>query len=80
MSNENEIICWCSNVTRGDIEKAMNLGAKTIEDIKEATGACTICNCKEMNPKQRCCKGDIRRVMAEYHKVNEQQTSLDCDA
>jgi NAD(P)H-nitrite reductase large subunit len=66
MQDKDEIICWCSNVTRADIENAMDEGAKTLDDIKEMTGACTICKCKEMNPKHRCCKGDIRHVMAEY--------------
>ena len=53
MSNKDEIICYCSNVTRGEIEKAMDNGAKNLDDIKEITGACTLCNCKEMNPKHK---------------------------
>ena len=70
MHENDEIICWCSNVTRGDILKAMDEGARTIDDIKKMTGACTVCNCKEMNPKHICCKGDIRRVMGEYLRAS----------
>ena len=33
MKNE-EIICYCSNVTKGQIIKAMEQGAKTLNDIR----------------------------------------------
>ncbi|MDO4841383.1 MAG: (2Fe-2S)-binding protein [Phoenicibacter congonensis] len=68
MDRKDEIICYCSNVTRGDIEQAMNDGAKTLKDIKLATGACTVCRCEELNPKKKCCCKDIREVMSEYAK------------
>ena len=41
MKNE-EIICYCSNVTKGQIIKAMEQGAKTLNDIRKMTGACTL--------------------------------------
>ena len=66
MNKTDEIICYCSNVTREDILKAMENGAKTIKDIKEMTGACTICKCEKLNPKGKCCANDIREVMREY--------------
>lgn len=49
MSNE-EIVCYCSNVTKGEIVDAIHNGAKTLADIKEVTGACTVGRCKELNP------------------------------
>lgn len=64
--NLDEIICWCSNVSRGQIYAAMADGARTLRDIKQRTGACTLCQCAERNPKGTCCGGDILRVMREY--------------
>ena len=46
-----EIICYCSHVTRQDILDAMDRGARTLADIRKMTGACSIGNCQEMNPK-----------------------------
>ena len=48
---DNEIICYCSNVTKADIIKALDNGAKTLKDIQNATEACTKGMCKELNPK-----------------------------
>ena len=36
----NELICYCDNVTKGEIIAAMDQGAKTLADIKRMTGAC----------------------------------------
>ncbi|MDQ2180517.1 (2Fe-2S)-binding protein [Marinifilum sp. D714] len=42
----NRIICHCKQVTYGDIRMAMVNGARTLEEIKEITGAGTGCgNC-----------------------------------
>ena len=62
----NELICYCDNVTKGQIIAAMEAGAKTLRDIKEMTGACCSCKCAEMNPSGKCCAQDIAKVMKEY--------------
>lgn len=51
MMGNNEIVCYCSNVTKGQIVDAIHEGAKTLDDIKRMTGACTIGRCAELNPK-----------------------------
>ena len=51
MKNE-EIICYCSNVTKDQIIKAMEQGARTLNDIRKMTGACTLHRCKELSPKR----------------------------
>lgn len=47
----NEVICYCSNVTKKQIIEALDNGAKTLKDIQDITGACTKGLCKELNPK-----------------------------
>lgn len=46
----NEIVCYCSNVTKGQIADAVSQGARTLKDIQNMTGACTVGRCKELNP------------------------------
>lgn len=36
-------ICYCLNVNEDEIKEAISEGAKTLDDIKEATGAGTAC-------------------------------------
>lgn len=65
---DNEIICYCSNVTKADIIKALDNGAKTLKDIQNTTGACTKGLCKEM----------FKRHNASYCRLqrHEQEKSL----
>jgi bacterioferritin-associated ferredoxin len=59
MDANQEIICYCKQVTKREVELAIQNGAKTLKDIQEITGACTGNQCKEMNPKGICCSVDI---------------------
>ena len=58
-----EIICYCNNVTKVEIEAAIFKGARTFKDIQEVTGACTSNKCKEKNPKGRCCSVEINALL-----------------
>lgn len=58
-----EIICYCKQVTKSEIEKAITDGAKTLKDIQEITGACTGNQCKEMNPSGKCCATEINAML-----------------
>lgn len=58
-----EIICYCKNVTKTEIESAILSGAKTLKDVQEITGACTGNQCKELNPKGRCCSAEIKEML-----------------
>ena len=50
-----KIICHCKQVSYLDIRKAMVKGARTLDEIKEITGAATGCV---------RCAGDIERILA----------------
>lgn len=56
---EDRIICECMNVSYEDIKNAVKEGAKTLDDIKEATEAGTICG---------ICEDDIQEVLYELLK------------
>ena len=68
MGNLNEIICYCKNVSKIEIETAIQNGAKTLKEIQDSTGACTGNQCKELNPKGICCSGDINALLPERPK------------
>ncbi|MBC5996723.1 (2Fe-2S)-binding protein [Romboutsia ilealis] len=49
------IICHCKNVSYIDIRKAMIQGARTLDEIKDMTGAATGCG---------RCAGEIEKILA----------------
>ena len=46
-----EYICYCDRVTEEDIIRAMENGARSLKDIKAATGAMSHCDCANKHPK-----------------------------
>lgn len=38
-----KVVCTCLNVTNGMIKDAVDAGARTLEEVQEATGASTVC-------------------------------------
>lgn len=53
---DDHVICYCKNITVGDIKTAIKEGATTLEAIEEATGAGTICG---------QCNEEIEELLAE---------------
>lgn len=53
---EDRIICHCLDITYGDIKKAVEAGAKTLDEIKDATEAGTVCG---------VCEDEIQEVIEE---------------
>jgi len=63
---DNEIVCYCKKVSKGKIIKAIKNGAKDLENIQQMTSANTGNQCKTMNPKGKCCAGDIKAILNLY--------------
>ena len=63
------MVCYCSNVTRKQIESAIHEGAKTLDDIRKMTGACTIGKCKELSPRKVCCSPEIMKIIDQHNKA-----------
>lgn len=49
-------LCYCNKVTVEDVLKAIENGAKTLEEIEEITGLGSGENCFLTNPTGRCCR------------------------
>ena len=50
---DDELVCFCSQVTAGAIRQAMREGATSMDDVRRMTGACTLGRCKELSPRGR---------------------------
>jgi len=53
MAPSSEMVCYCSKVSKGRILEAIQEGARSLEAIKTATGACSMGKCKELSPRKR---------------------------
>lgn len=65
--SDDSIVCYCQNVNKKEIVEAINKGFNTLELIKKETKACTMGNCKVLNPSGKCCSKDILKII-EIHK------------
>jgi hypothetical protein len=58
-----EVVCWCSQVTKEILLAAKRQGARTVDDVRATTKACTVGRCKEFNPRGRCCSKEIKLLL-----------------
>ncbi|WP_329903401.1 (2Fe-2S)-binding protein [Porphyromonas pogonae] len=59
MGQEDEIICHCNEITRGQIENAIReQGLKTIDEVGDAIDAGTVCG---------SCQDDIQSILDEIN-------------
>lgn len=61
-----QVVCYCSGVTKEQILRAINSGAKSIDEIARSTGAGTGRECAVRNPSGRCCRIDIRGLLETF--------------
>lgn len=54
--SDNAPICYCSNLTRGEIKNAVKNGCKSIDDVQNYTEKNITGLCKERNPLGKCCR------------------------
>ena len=60
--NKDEKVCYCFNVTVGDIEKAINEGADSLGAVQQATKAGAGCG---------RCSANVEKVTTELLKENK---------
>jgi bacterioferritin-associated ferredoxin len=53
-------LCYCKQVTEEDVIKAIENGAKTFEEVGQATGIGGGGQCKITNPAGRCCSRNYK--------------------
>lgn len=65
---DSETVCFCHGVTKGEVRRAVEMGAYTLPLIKAATNAG---RCKPGcgdNPRGRCCAPDLMELIRLYHQ------------
>ncbi len=63
---DSDLICYCIEVDKANIVKAIQKGANTLQAIKESTLACTGNDCARKNPNKRCCSKEIKQLIELY--------------
>jgi len=73
--SDDEIMCYCH---KGDIVKAIEKGASTLEKLQNMTNAGTSNNCKELNPNKRCCHPELKILIEIYGKLENEGNYCCC--
>ena len=60
--NMDKTVCFCMKVTNGDIYRAVQDGAITLEEVQEKTNSARCC---------RKCTDDVKRLVDEFVKEKD---------
>lgn len=63
------VVCFCSRVDKGAVVAAIRSGATDIKSVEDATRAGLGGQCKQLNPRGRCCHPDITALLEIYGNV-----------
>ena len=63
--SDNVPICYCSNLTRGEIKEAVKNGCKSIDDVQNYTKKDITGMCEERNPMGKCCRNVFLRTISD---------------
>lgn len=58
-------ICYCSDLTRGEIKDAVKNGCRTIDDVRKYTKKNITGLCDTKNPTGKCCNKVFQRAIAD---------------
>ena len=61
-----QTVCYCNNISKDAIVRAIAKGAETLEEITRLTGAGKGTECATKNPSGRCCCTDIQALVEAY--------------
>ena len=68
-------LCYCRNVTRGQVKALWQNGARTYSDVVKAAGVeQEKCNCQYENPAGKCCSGTIKGYLDELDLLHKDNT------
>lgn len=63
--SDNVPICYCSDLTRGEIKNAVKNGCKSIDDVQNYTRKDITGMCKERNPLGKCCRNVFLKTISD---------------
>jgi NAD(P)H-nitrite reductase large subunit len=68
-ASKDEIVCYCRNVTKQTIVRAIAAGADTVETVGQRTGAGTGKECETKHPEKHCCLPDVQALIDLYGPI-----------
>lgn len=66
--SDDAVICYCADLKKGEIRKALNHGCRTSGDVRKYTGKTASGNCEKKNPLGKCCKTVLSRTIKEMRQ------------
>jgi bacterioferritin-associated ferredoxin len=60
--SDDDLICICMTVTRGEIKSAIRQGQKSLDELKSTLFCCTGCG---------TCEGRVRKIMEEEESADK---------
>lgn len=66
-NGDNAPICYCSDLTRGEIKDAVKKGFQTINSVQKYTNKNITGLCEEKNPLGKCCRNVFLKTISESH-------------
>jgi len=63
--NDNVPICYCSDLTRGEIKNAVKNGQRTIDDVQDFAKKNITGFCEERNPLGKCCRNVFLKTISD---------------
>jgi len=64
-NSDDAVICYCADLTRGEIINAARHGCRTIGAVRRFTKKSGSGNCDKKNPLGKCCKPVFARTLKE---------------
>lgn len=77
-SGDNVPICYCSDLTRGEIKNAVKQGMKTIDDVQKFTKKNISGLCEERNPLGKCCRNVFLKTIADNNDFEQYSNDSKC--
>ena len=62
-SSDNVPICYCSDISRGEIKEAVKNGCRTMREVHKFTKKNKTGSCEKKNPLGKCCKQVFLRTI-----------------
>lgn len=56
---DEEIICWCANISKGQVCDAIAEGVDTLDQLHQKLGILRGAQCAEKSPRGRCCCQEV---------------------
>ncbi len=76
---EHSIVCYCGNISKGTILKAIDKGNISFEQIRVATGVCPETkDCVNMNPLGSCCSLEVIALLKHAASLNVVPNTSHC--